>query len=178
MRTKSISVLATLVAVLSGAIVIASGPAAGRSRQISREADSQSCPRHYHRPPFTDYPALHRMMVPRGPGQAVLCRYAGLNAPHPQALVGSGIVPGRDADLRRVVRIYNALPPPPAGPTACPADSGREITVKFRYRDRGSDFVNQELTGCRVGTNGHRSAWTWSKRGRSLLQLLRELSGA
>lgn len=178
MRTKAIKALVTLVAVIAGAIAIASVGTATGSRSAGSQRDPLACPKHYRQPPFKDYPALHRVMIPHGAGQAVLCRYAGLNARHPQTLVGSGIIPGHDADLRRVVRIYNALPRPPSGPTGCPADTGREITVKIRHRDRSNDFVKQDMTGCRVGTNGHRSAWTWSKRGNRLLHLLRELSGA
>jgi hypothetical protein len=177
-KTKTTTVLVTLLALSAAGAVIASAATAGWPRSGGSEPDPLACPKHYREPHFKDYPALDRTMIPHGTGQAVLCRYAGVNASDPHALVGSGIIPAHDADLRRVVRIYNALPPPPAGPTSCPADTGRAITMKIRHRDRGSDFIKQDVTGCRVGTNGHRSAWTWSKRGNRLLHLLRHLSGA
>ena len=112
-------------------------------------------------------------MVPRTPARFIVCRYRGLNAPDPQSLAGSGIV-RRGPRLRRVVRIYNALPRPPSGPIACPADWGREMIVHFRYRGRPDDLIHQHLSGCRFGTNGHRSVRI-NRRGERLLRLLRRI---
>jgi hypothetical protein len=135
-----------------------------------------TCPDHYQRPKFTDYPALHRVMVPRKSTRLLVCRYAGLNAEDPQALRGSGLA--ISGARIRVVRAYNKLPKPPPKPVACPADTGREITMEFRYRHRPKAFLLQDMTGCRVGTNGHRSVTALNGRGHRLLRLLRKVSGA
>lgn len=149
------------------AVSVAGGQAADQRHPLT-------CPSHFQRPHFGNYPALHRVMVPRKPGRFVVCRYHGLNAPDPQSLGGSGIV-RHGVRLHRVVRIYDALPAPPSGPIACPADWGREIIVDFRYPNRPDDLVRQDLTGCRFGTNGHRSV-AMNRRGERLLRLLRRIS--
>lgn len=172
MKPKLILVLLA-IAIL---VVAAVAPATAGSASGNALKRGSSCPAHYRQPQFSDYPALRRVMVPREPTRLVACRYAGLNAKDPQALKGYGIIP-RGKSLHRVVRAYNKLPKP-SGPTACPADDGHEITMRFRYRNRPDAYVQQAMTGCRIGTNGHRSVTTFNKRGHRLLRLLRKLSGA
>jgi hypothetical protein len=173
MKPKLILVLlATAMLVVAAVAPATAGSASGNG--LKRRGPS--CPAHYRQPRFTDYRALHRVMVPRKPTRLVACRYAGLNAKDPQALQGYGIIP-RGKSLHRVVRAYNKLPKP-SGPSACPADDGHEITMRFRYRHRPDAYVQQAMTGCRIGTNGHRSVTAFNKRGHRLLRLLRKLSGA
>jgi hypothetical protein len=170
-----------ITALLLGGLVVVGGVGSANAGSTASgntvERRAVSCPDHYQRPQFTNYPALHRVMVPRKPTRMFVCRYAGLNAKDPKALEGSGVIPP-GGQLHRVVRVYDALPKPPSGVVSCPADDGHEITVRFRYRHRPNAYVRQDMTGCRIGTNGHRTVTALNKRGNRLLRLLRKLSGA
>ena len=160
--------IALFLTVLAGSATVSPGQTPKPARP------ALACPSHFRGPQFRNYPALNRKLVPAGPTRFLVCRYSGLNVRNPESLAGSGVV-RRGPRLHRVVRLYNRLPKAPPGPIVCPADTGRELTVQFRYRRRPDDLVWQSLSGCRFATNGHRSAEI-DHRGERLLRLLRRIS--
>lgn len=56
--------------------------------------------------------------------------------------------------IANLVKQLNALPPRPAGPTACPAINGSEILVLARSRNGQAARVVVELSGCHGVTGG------------------------
>ena len=175
MKPRIITALFALGALMAvaGGVALATADTSPYRNALERRAPR--CRAHYRRPHFTDYPALHRIMVPRRPTRMLVCRYARPNAKDPRALEGSGLI-SRGKPLHRVVRAYDALPKPSSGPISCPPDDGREITIRFDYRHRPNALLRQDVTGCRIGTNGHRNVTALNNRGRRLLRLLRKLS--
>jgi hypothetical protein len=59
---------------------------------------------------------------------------------------------------------------------SCPADSGGKVLARFRYRGRPDDLVAQELSGCRLATNGHLMRSALSRPGPRLIELILQLT--
>jgi hypothetical protein len=107
-------------------------------------------------PSTTTFPAVSgSTLVPDQPSVASVCRYAGLNDPHPQALVKSSTVTGTRLD--QLVAAMNTGKPTPGGVYNCPMDSGAADVVQFGYSTTGPVDVAVDLNGCRGENNGHRT---------------------
>lgn len=98
-------------------------------------------------------PAPSASLVPGTPQVAAVCRYAGINDPHPNALVKSATVAG--AMLTSLTVALNKAQPS-HGVYSCPAEFGLYDLVVFSYPDRGPVDVIVDATGCTQATNGHR----------------------
>lgn len=107
-------------------------------------------------PSDTGFPAVEgAVLVPGTPTVASVCRYAGMNDPHPQTLQKSAVVTG--AKLADLVAAMNAGKPRPGGTYSCPADFGLADVVQFGYPAAGPVHVRIDLSGCRGEDNGRRS---------------------
>jgi hypothetical protein len=102
------------------------------------------------------YPAVSPgSTVPGTPDQATVCRYGGLNDPHPNGLVRSATVGAAAAGrLARALDLGKAFPT--GAPVNCPNDAGRTDLVLFGYPDGHRVDVQLAMTGCRTATNGER----------------------
>jgi hypothetical protein len=90
-------------------------------------------------------------LVPDGPGQVLLCRYAGLGDPHPSALAAQKLVADQSTITSLATEI-NGLPQ--LGNVACPADFGTTVVAFFEYSSGPEDPVAVGLSGCQLVTNG------------------------
>jgi hypothetical protein len=107
-------------------------------------------------PSTTTFPSVPgTTLVPGTPAVASVCRYAGMNDPHPQALQKSAVLTG--TKLANLVATMNTGKPRPGGAYNCPADFGLADVVQFGYPSTGPVDVSIDLSGCRGETNGHRS---------------------
>jgi hypothetical protein len=100
----------------------------------------------------------HGELAPSGALAIRLCRYSGLNAHPPQALVRVADVrsPARVAGL---VRRLNRLPAMPS-PVVCPNDDASQIVLLLSYPRSRTLTISAGLSGCTTVTNGgeHRTA--------------------
>jgi hypothetical protein len=94
-------------------------------------------------------------VVPGAPTIAAVCRYAGLNDPHPNTIAQSATVTG--AKLGQLVSGLNAARPFPAGARNCPADLGLYDLIVFGYPSAGPVDVRVSMSGCTAVTNGHQT---------------------
>lgn len=102
--------------------------------------------------PATLLPAPASGMVANTPSAAIACRYAGLNDPHPGALVQSAAVSG--ADLAKVVSLIDSAKPWPPGARSCPVDLGLSDLLVFSYSNGTQSEVRVDTSGCRAVSNG------------------------
>jgi hypothetical protein len=105
------------------------------------------------------FPAASRLsMVPGSPDGATVCRYAGLNEPHPQHLVTSEpIGPGPAAGLAGDLNRAKAFPT--GTPVNCPNDVAADDLIRFGFPDGHRVDVVLDLTGCRTADNGQRQVF-------------------
>jgi hypothetical protein len=111
-------------------------------------------------------------LAPTGVSAIRLCRYTGLND-HPRLRIARATLVSRQVWITRLVRRFNALPPPPPGATACPADFGTEIVALLSYPDGHTVTISVNLTGCSSATNGN----LYRRTGPTLLIELEHLTG-
>lgn len=102
------------------------------------------------------YPPVSRGgIVPGTPDRATVCRYGGLNDPHPHDLVRSASVGATQAAaLARTLDLGRAFPT--GVPYNCPVDLGRTDLVLFGFRDGHRVDVELDMSGCRTAANGQR----------------------
>jgi hypothetical protein len=124
-------------------------------------ASPTPCPKLAPARPASSKPAGRGLLVPKGAGGVLLCRYGGLNAPAPRGLERERLVTSR-ARIARLTTDFDALRPQPPGIVNCPLDDGSEIVATFRYPSRGEDVVTVGLSGCRLVGNGVASQRTAS----------------
>jgi hypothetical protein len=106
-------------------------------------------------PSDTGFPAVDgSTLVPGTPTVASVCRYAGMNDPHPAALQKSAVVTG--TKLAHLVATMNTGKPGAGGTFNCPADFGLADVVQFGYPSAGPVDVMLNLSGCRGEDNGRR----------------------
>ncbi len=110
-------------------------------------------------------------LVPDTPTLAFACRYAGLNDPHPNALVQAAQVGG--ARLTTLVATLNAAGPWPPG-RYCPIDLGLYDLIVFVYPSGNESDVQVTVTGCPSASNGHKTV----QAGADLLGQLTSMVGA
>ena len=91
-------------------------------------------------------------LVPDTPVQATVCRYAGLNAAQPLALVRSATSDSETADLALALNTTPRLKA--VGNSHCPLDLGASEIVIFRYSAGPPVMVKIALGGCRPVSNG------------------------
>lgn len=92
-------------------------------------------------------------LAPAGPTAVRLCRYSGLND-HPKLRLVRTLERTDAALLTKLVREFDALPPPPLGVTACPVDLGDEIVAHLAYPGGHAVTISVGLSGCHAVTNG------------------------
>jgi hypothetical protein len=109
-------------------------------------------PTGYHYP---DAPS--NAMAPGTPDQATVCRYQGLNDPHPRTRAKSVELTAPQA-VRLAAALNSARQATPGARYPCPADFGVYDLVRFGYADRGPVDVLVAATGCTAVSNGHRDA--------------------
>jgi hypothetical protein len=134
-----------------------------------------TCPRTSSRLPFRHDRAAHRRLVPGHADVAAVCRYSGLNARRPRHLRPPRSIVG-PMPARRLAHRLNLLKAFPPRPIVCPADSLREIVVRFRYAHAPDDYVAVDLTGCPAAANGPRVRSASSRHGNRLLRDLERLT--
>ena len=102
-------------------------------------------------------PARARL-APRGAVAIRLCRYSGLNAYPPLALVRSRLITDR-APVDRLVGELDRLPGA-RGAVGCRSDDGSQIVAMLAYDDEHRVAVRVGLSGCELVTNAsvHRIA--------------------
>jgi hypothetical protein len=97
-------------------------------------------------------PAM-RQLAPPGATAIRLCRYSGLNGPHPLHLARSVTAP-RGRLVRLLVREFDRLPRFAPGAIACPMDDGSQVVALLSYPGGHSVSISVGLTGCTRVTNG------------------------
>jgi hypothetical protein len=123
------------------------------SGQPSSVVPAPTCP--VTLPDPSTFPAVSTAtLVPTGPVIATACAYGGLNDPHPGARGRTTKVTG--SQLATLVGALNAGGSPPPGPVNCPNSTGRSDLIVFGYTGGGLVDVRVSVTGCPLGTNGHR----------------------
>jgi hypothetical protein len=175
-RTALVVSLATFALVGCGSD--ANAPTSDPSDARATHRPALRCPATAHHLRFRSYGALRHRLVPRHPTRLILCRYAGLNDPHHRlgTLLGSRPIDSR-VRIRRIVYLFDSLGHQPYGvPIPCPADTGGKIVARFRYRDLPDDLVAQDLSGCKVTTNGPFGRWALTDPGPRLMRLLKRLT--
>lgn len=143
-----IVIVASLASLLFAAAALAASPATCSKLAPARPASTKAAGR--------------GLLVPKGAGGVLLCRYGGLNAPAPRGLERERLVSSH-ARIAGLTTDFNALRPQPPGIVNCPLDDGSEIVATFRYPSRGEDIVTVGLTGCRLVGNGVVPARTASR---------------
>jgi hypothetical protein len=92
------------------------------------------------------------------PDQATVCRYAGLNDPHPHALVQSATMGA--AQAATLARDLDRAKPFPVGVAYnCGIDLGQADLLLFGFPDGHHVDVQLDMTGCRTATNGQRTVF-------------------
>jgi hypothetical protein len=104
---------------------------------------------------YPDAPAT--AMAPGTPDHATVCRYQGLNDPHPGTRAKSVDLAAPQA-VRLAAALNSAQQAKPGASYPCPADFGVYDLVLFGYADRGPVDVLVAATGCATVSNGHRDA--------------------
>lgn len=94
-----------------------------------------------------------RSLVPIAARELIVCRYAGLDDPHPQRLDGRGTVtdPASVASWRKR---FDALPEPAGGRFNCPNDDGSALLAGFLDGRGTAAVVRVSLRGCQFASNG------------------------
>jgi hypothetical protein len=152
---------AIAVVVATAAAVIAGGGGSVRSvvwspaRALTPAACSAKAPATLSREGWS---AARHVLAPPGAGTIRLCRYSGLNARPPLALVASRRLESRRL-VRRLVREFDRLPAL-RGVVACPNDDLSQIIALLSYPAGRLVSINVGLSGCALVTNGsvHRTA--------------------
>jgi hypothetical protein len=101
------------------------------------------------------YPSSSRVsMVAGTPNNVAVCRYEGLNDPHPHRLARAV-----DAGLEQAAYLAKNLDlgKPMSGTVNCPNDDGTAALLVFGFADGHRSAVTVSLTGCRTATNGKRT---------------------
>lgn len=115
-----------------------------------------TCPKTVTAGRFTFPAAPATELVPAGAVNAMVCRYEGLNDPHPHHLVTSvRLNPARTRQLTASLNASQVAPKDRA--ISCPADFGTYDFVAFGYVNRGPVDVLVSTSGCRGAVNGTRS---------------------
>jgi hypothetical protein len=104
---------------------------------------------------YPDAPATS--MAPGTPDHATVCRYQGLNDPHPRTKAKSVELTAPQA-AKLATALNSAKQPQPGANYPCPADFGVYDLVLFDYADRGPVDVLVSASGCATASNGHRDA--------------------
>lgn len=103
-------------------------------------------------PPRSAWPPARRHVLPPGAKALRLCRYFGLNTPHPGALAASVAVT-RPPQLRIFARELNSLRH--GFPFAkCPADDGSVVEILAGYPRGRTLLISIDLRGCTGVSNG------------------------
>lgn len=110
-------------------------------------------------------------LLPGKPGALALCRYG--RGPS-QALEGSRLVT-RPKRVHRLVRRFNALPSPPAGPISCPNDDGSSLVAYALYRRAATRIIHVGLSGCLIVSRGDVVRWD-APSGGKLVRTLEDLT--
>lgn len=100
------------------------------------------------------YPSSSQVsMVAGTPNQVAVCRYEGLNDPHPNRLARSA-----DAGIEQAAYLAKNLNlgKPLSGTFSCPNDDGTAALLVFGFPDGHRSAVRVALHGCRTATNGKR----------------------
>jgi len=92
-------------------------------------------------------------LVPVTATSMIVCRYDGLNGPHPLALAGQGTVTD-SATVKSWRKRFNALPKPGSGRVNCPNDDGSGLLAGFLGSHGAATVVEVNLAGCQFATNG------------------------
>jgi hypothetical protein len=100
-------------------------------------------------------PQVDTALVPGRPVTVLICRYHGFNQPEPiGTLASSRLVSARPlaAELDAGEPVGNVL-------RSCPADFGDVTLLVFEFRHGHRLLVTVHGSGCRIATNGARSAY-------------------
>lgn len=102
------------------------------------------------------YPSPSQVtMVAGTPNHVAVCRYEGLNDPHPHRLARAV-----DAGVEQAAYLAKNLDlgkPMTGGTVNCPNDDGTAALLVFGFPDGHRSAVTVSLTGCRTATNGKRT---------------------
>lgn len=148
--------LLVLVAGCAHRAVPATQPALGVGTVSVTPARPAACPASV---AHVVYPAASRATIVSGvPDTATVCRYAGLNDPHPHALVRSATMGA--AQAAALARDLNRAKPFPVGVGYnCGIDLGQADLVLFGFADGHRVDVQFDMSGCRTATNGQRTVF-------------------
>lgn len=101
------------------------------------------------------YPSPSQVsMVAGTPNHVAVCRYEGLNDPHPHRLARSA-----DAGIEQAAYLAKNLNlgKPMSGTINCPNDDGSAALLVFGFPDGHRSAVRVGLNGCQIATNGERT---------------------
>ena len=146
-----------LFAVFLSAVLVASlrpgSPVA--ASQMSAIVQPGACPpRAPSHVPKNAWAPAREQLAPKGAVALRLCRYLGLNTPHPLALARSRLVTQQPL-IAHLVGELDTLPPYPKGVAfSCPAGDGSQVLALLAYPHDQRVTVAVEETGCENATNG------------------------
>ena len=157
-----------VAALAAGAALLGSGAAAASPPPATNSWSDFHCTASSQAPGGGDETGA---LVPGKPAALALCRYGPLPS---YALEGSRVVTRRKR-VRHLVRRFNALPSPPAGPISCPADDGSSIVAYALYRRAATRIVHVGLSGCLIVSRGDVVRWDTPSGGK-LVHTLEDLT--
>jgi hypothetical protein len=156
-RIGSVVVLAAAVVSLAVGCASQATPGSQPELAVSRPATAATCPAALPADTTTfRFPtAPTSTLVPGTPDRATVCRYQGLDDPHPRTLDRHA-----DLDAAQATRLATAFDKTKVWPKntrfPCPADFGANQLVEFGYPNQGPVDVIVSATGCTPASNGHR----------------------